>query len=237
MGAERDTSDKQSRYLLGLATRFQQVSDLAIKAHYGGDEIFDSIPNLRLATDIVGRNEHFSTDMQRFGHQYRFKEEGATEDSEQEDADPYEHVNSRRIAHVADLEEIVVSKDKIHGPSNADVFSWLRSTYKAARGFELGTFDPSLLTVAMRQQSSKWPKMASGYISDAVAMVHGFVTTLLEELCRDEQVHQRLLSLLLDELLDRYRKSLAQVNFLVDVELAGVPMTLNYSFTDSLDKR
>ncbi|KAF2176646.1 hypothetical protein K469DRAFT_812765 [Zopfia rhizophila CBS 207.26] len=53
----------------------------------------------------------------------------------------------------------------------------------------------------------------------------------------DNQVSERLLNLLLDGLLKKYSKSLVQAKFLLDVELLGVPMTLNHYFNDNLEKR
>ncbi|KAF2195597.1 hypothetical protein K469DRAFT_744134 [Zopfia rhizophila CBS 207.26] len=53
----------------------------------------------------------------------------------------------------------------------------------------------------------------------------------------DDQVSKRLLNLLLDGLLEKYSKSLVQAKFLLDVELLGVPMTLNHYFNDNLEKR
>ncbi|KAF2191742.1 hypothetical protein K469DRAFT_735719 [Zopfia rhizophila CBS 207.26] len=190
LSAERDTADRQAKYLLNLAMQFQHIADLAVKADYEGDGIFDTFTGIRLATELVSRNEKFSMDMEKF----------------------------------------------VAGPSGLDIFDWLKTTYSKSRGFELGTFASSLLTAAMRQQSSKWQAMSSGYTSDAVALVHNFITTLLHSLCGDDQVSERLLNLLLDGLLEKYSKSLVQAK-LLDVELLGVPMTLNHYFNDNLEKR
>ncbi|KAF2184525.1 hypothetical protein K469DRAFT_739242 [Zopfia rhizophila CBS 207.26] len=73
--------------------------------------------------------------------------------------------------------------------------------------------------------------------TNAVALVHNFITTLLQSLCSDDQVSERLLNLLLDGLLEKYSKSLIQAKFLLNVELLGVPITLNHYFNDNLEKR
>jgi hypothetical protein len=89
----------------------------------------------------------------------------------------------------------------------------------------------------MRQQSSNWHALALGYARDAVALVHSFIIEALRSICNDDRVLDRLLSLLMDGLLEIYRKSLAQIDFLLKVELSGVPMTVNHYFNDTLEKR
>ncbi|KAF2834154.1 dynamin GTPase [Patellaria atrata CBS 101060] len=246
LGAERETADKQTMYLLNLATRFQHIADLAVKADYGGDSIFDKLTALRLATQLVDRNERFSADMTDFGHQFQFeKSDDAAEKSSDTEASQLEsdimgekqkHANTRYIANALELSEILFNEDTVTVSSPVAIHKWLKDMYKESRGFELGTFHSSLLTSAMRQQSTKWQVICSGYISDAVVLVHNFITTLLHSLCRDNRVSQGVLDMLLDGLIEKYKKSLAQAAFLVNVELSIVPMTLNHYFSDNLEK-
>jgi hypothetical protein len=248
LGAERDTADKQAKYLLNLAMQFQHIADLAIKADYGEDSIFDTFAGIHLATELVNRNEEFSKDMENFGHQYQFQkddddaEEPSTarddfSDDENAQEEQSHHAITRYVANTLELDEILSVKDQVAGPSRLDILDWLRTLYSKSRGFELGTFASSLLKSAMRQQSSKWQAISSGYTSDAVALVHNFITMSLKSLCGDDQVSERLLDLLLDGLLEKYSKSLAHAKFLLDVELSGAPMTLDHYFNDNLEKR
>ena len=215
-----------------------------MKAEYGSDGIFEVLTNLRLATKLVSRNEEFARDMEKFGHQYQFQKDPSREQNAIGNLFPQEpsteeesnYIITRRIANAFELDDILFAKDQLAGPSSLDILDWLKSMHNNSRGFELGTFASSLLLAAMRQQASKWKAMASGYTSDAIALVHDFITTLLQSLCGDDQVSERLLNLLLDSLLEKYSKSLEQVNFLVDVELSGVPVTLNHYFNDNLEK-
>lgn len=48
------------KYLMDIATRFQEVAALALDAKYWRDEIFEQYPGLTLATHIVDRSETFS---------------------------------------------------------------------------------------------------------------------------------------------------------------------------------
>jgi hypothetical protein len=241
LGAERDSADKQAQYLLDLATQFQNISGLAIKADYGGNEDFDALTGLRLATEVVGRNTKFSDDMERFGHHYHFHEDdsvaGQNDGVEGSDGGESHPHSTRYVRNATELDEILPTEGDVDAPSSLDILEWLKQTYHKSQGFELGTFDPSLLTAAMRQQSSNWHALSLGYVSDAVALVHNFITELLQSLCSDERVRERLLNLLMDGLLEKYRKALAQVDSLLKVELSGVPMTVNHYFNDNLEKR
>ena len=244
LGAERDTADKQAQYLFDVATEFQRIVGLSVKADYGSDNIFDELTELRLATKLVDCNEEFARDMEEFGHQYQFQKDPSQEEVITEDLswgvssteEQSNYIVTRRIGNALELNEVLYAKDELAGPSPLDILDWLKSMHSNSWGFELGTFASTLLPAAMRQQANKWKAMASGYTSDVIALVHGFVTTLLQSLCGDDQVSERLLNLLLDSLLEKYSRSLEHVKFLVDVELSGVPMTLNHYFNDNLEK-
>ena len=75
LGPSRGTRDQQYKFLLELATRYQTITSLALKAHYGGDDVFESTPSLKLATAIVSRNTSFSNDMWHRGHAMAFHKE------------------------------------------------------------------------------------------------------------------------------------------------------------------
>ncbi|KAF2187583.1 hypothetical protein K469DRAFT_725111 [Zopfia rhizophila CBS 207.26] len=173
----RDTAEKQAKYLLNLAMQFQHIAGLAVKANYRGNGIFNTFTDIRLATELVSRNEKFSMDLEKFDHQYQFqKVDHVAEESYNAGVDhsdneiTYEeqrhHTNTRHIANALELDEILSVEDQVAGPSRLDIFDWLKAMYSKSRGFELGTFASSLLTAAMRQHSSKWQAMSSGYTSD-----------------------------------------------------------------------
>jgi len=179
--------------------------------------------------------------MDKFGHQYRFKTDDdvpGTQIGRKSDksGDGLKNISSRRTPNAPELDDILAFDDRVDSASSVDIFEWLKSTYQNGRGFELGTFDCSLLGVAMRQQAAKWEAISCGYAGDTVAIVHSFITKLLETLCLNERVSQRLLDLLLDGLLEQYSKTITQVKSFVNVELASVPMTLNHYFNDNLEK-
>lgn len=251
LGASRDTSTHQSKYLIDIATRFQEVAGLALDAKYWGNDIFNRHPSLKLATLVIGRSEIFSKTVQANGHTYRFETESdgsvfprtATAIKYHPDgkdpiqiADNSKHITTRVVENHTDVEDILHEEEILTSPENGRILEWLTKVYCASRGFELGTFDPSLLAIAMREQSKNWDCIAFGYISDVVTIVHGFVTNLPQVICPDERVRSGLTSMLVDGLRERYRKAIDQVAFVLQVEPAEKPTTQNHHFNNTLEK-
>lgn len=238
MGPSRETKEQQHRYLLGLAARFQEVTSLALRAHYGSDGVFDRFPNLKLATMIVSRNELFSRDVSIRGHAIRFGRQtdaGDSEDEDQEEAgDTVEEVEKLEVDYCsededqeetgdtfeeaeklevddyyedprfefddqaplllatkkprtanrytydhADLDDLSQLTGKAVRPKSQNIIQWLEDLYKGSRGFELGTFDASIIPIIWKKQSANWEEIALGYTSDVVSVVHGFIVGLL----------------------------------------------------------
>ena len=137
----------------------------------------------------------------------------------------------------AELEDITQEDSLIPLPKPSGIKQWLEEVYKSSRGFELGTFDASLLPIIWRKQSANWEALAVGYVEDIVSLVHSFTVDLLTKICKDTRVRQALHSILLDQLTDRYRRSIDHTKFLLTVERSGTPMTMNHYFADNLEKR
>ncbi|KAL8855201.1 MAG: hypothetical protein Q9221_000107 [Calogaya cf. arnoldii] len=86
LGPSRETREQQQKYLLQLADWFQTMTANALEARYAGDDAFESVSHLRLATSIVTRNEQFSSDVWRRGLTMRFVY-GKPKDGHNEDTD------------------------------------------------------------------------------------------------------------------------------------------------------
>ena len=256
LGPSRGTRDQQYKFLLELATRYQTITSLALKAHYGGDEIFEITPTLKLATAIVSRNTLFSDDVWQRGHAMTFqKKKDAKENSQSpspaqapapaerptSEATPENIGNQSKSVRYetnhAELEDIMQEHSLISLPKSFGIKQWLEDVYKSSRGFELGTFDASLLPIIWRKQSANWEALALGYVDDIVSLVHKFNLDLLAKICKDPRARQGLHSVLLDQLTDRYKKSIDHTKFLLVVERSGTPMTMNHYFADNLEKR
>lgn len=135
------------------------------------------------------------------------------------------------------LEDLEYVEETIRSDTRKDVAEWLTSVYKTSRGFELGTFDSSLLAMTMKTQSANWESVALGYVTDVISMAHAFISDLLKLICPDQRVREGLMSVLMDELFLRYKEAIKHVHFLLFVERVGTPATLNHYFNDNLEKR
>ncbi|EQL35389.1 hypothetical protein, variant [Blastomyces dermatitidis ATCC 26199] len=250
LGPERDSTDSQRKYLLDIITKVQHISFLALASDYGGNDIFDREPSTKLPTILVNRNDRFSEDMEHWGHRYAFvsSADGEDESGEVIDGDQCESggedareegnqgPTSRSIKDPEGLEDILTPPTTVQHAFQTHILTWLRDTFRNSRGFEIGTFNPSVLSPIVKKQSVNWEILALGYVSDMICAVHSFILKVLESVCKDRPVRERLLSLLMDPLVEIYQRSLRQVKFLLCVERDGIPMTLNHYFNDNLEK-
>jgi hypothetical protein len=248
LGMERETPEKQLLYLTDLSTRFQRLVSLSVDAKYGSDAIFDNM-QFRLATLVSERNATFSDELARHGQEYHFTSSKGPEHTEEDlpppllwepvdsaSSEPQATLKVRKMTHSVEIEEVLYAQDSLPVANGKSIALWLRELYKSSRGFELGTFDSSILATTMKVQSTKWTGISLGYISDVVAIVHRFIDQVLDSICPERLVKGELLSVLTDGLFERYSKAIDQVHFLLDVERTGTPMTLNHYFNDNLEK-
>ncbi|CAG8976279.1 hypothetical protein HYALB_00011764 [Hymenoscyphus albidus] len=240
LGAKRDTPTDQSKYLIDIATRFQETVTSALNSHYSGNDIFDQQPSLRLVTTLVARNETFSNSVQTWGNTYCFKEpnlhdfgsmlEPPPVEEEPYDAEcppPVSVLDTRLHKTHDDVRDIVRENEMLSLPRNNDVLKWLTTVYRDSRGLELGTFNSSLLALTMKEQSKKWDSIAFGYISEVVTVTHTFVTDFLCHTCSDERVRTGLASILMDGLLERYRKAFAHVEFILQERMQKAMLAIS----------
>ncbi|KAI1264409.1 dynamin GTPase [Xylariaceae sp. FL1019] len=249
LGHKRQTREEQMQFLMEIASNFQNTAAAAARADYGQSGHFDD-NSMRLATLAVNRAEAFSTLIRENGHRYAFDRSDTqgdisdlppmTPDIDPEESDfhntPFPH-NTRQIPNHADVEDMLNDADSaVSAPQYHSVLSWLKSVYTNSRGYEIGTFDDKLLAVAMRAQAANWNDLAMGYISDMIAMVHTFLSRLLELIVPNERTRQGIMDLLIDDLRAKYQLALERTSFLLQVELAGKPATLNHYFNENLSK-
>lgn len=242
LGSQRDTADEQADHLIKIASKFQELSASALAAAYWSDEFFSKAPDLKLATAVVGRNEQLCELFTNWGHTYKFKAEDteATTAPVPQTNTPAKTIFTRNKAALLsvspEIEELLSDNSSILCPVAKGVFRWLTGIYKNSRGFELGTFDPSLLVATMHAQSVKWEHLALGYVSDIVALTHNFIVKALEHICQDERVSIGLISVLTDRLIIKYQNALRTAEFILKVERSRTPLTMNHYFNDNLEK-
>ena len=251
LGNERETAEQQRRLLLDIISNFQNVTQHAISTNYGMHDIFDADEDVRLATLVSNRNATFSDDVSLWGHEYNFQSESQEteleEDSpEYEDEEDFDQgaesvsseigIKSRKVPEIEDVQEIVQDSVGLKLPIGTGISSWIETIYRDARGFEIGTFNHTLLSTLMKKQSTKWPILARGYVSDIITIVHRFILKVLKSVCADSKVSENIASLLMDDLMHKYRQAISVVEFLLKIEREGTPMTLNHYLNDNLQK-
>lgn len=242
-GPSRENRDQQHEYLLNLATRFQSVTLHALAARYGADGLFDKTPDLKLATAVVSRNTTFADDIWKRGHTMTFSQgsevPGDNNDQNENNDTKESDEQSHRIRHTGpepDLDDILHDDCEVPMPKRTGIIPWLEEVYKSSRGFELGTFDASLVPVIWKKQCANWDDLALGYVSDVVSLVHNFIFSLISAICEDQRVRSALMPALMDGLMDRYTRGIDHAKFIIYVEKEGTPQTLNHYFADNLEK-
>ena len=231
-----------------VATHFQRIAELARRSNYNLSNVFDRDDKLRLATLAVNRGEIFADDLENDGHVFQFDSEATSDVSKDEEnaiEAPPEDVEpkGRLIAtrHNRDHPDVAdITGDHVtlvEAVIETGIMGWLDRVYRESRGFELGSFDTSLLAVTLRHQAQKWKEFAFGYVSDVITLVHNFVIRVLEKVAPNDRVRNRIKEILLEKLREKYKDALAHVEFLLRVELEGTHATLNKYFNDALEKR
>ena len=163
-------------------------------------------------------------------------EENEDDDSQEQSPDELLEYKVRHTGSEPDLDDILHEDCSVPMPKPTGIIPWLDHVYKHSRGFELGTFDASLLPVVWKKQSANWDDLALGYVSDIVSLVHRFIYDLISAICDDQRVQSALGSTLMDDLIDRYTKSIDHAKFVISVEKDDTPQTLNHYFADNLEK-
>ncbi|KAJ5124287.1 Dynamin [Penicillium bovifimosum] len=265
LGTERQTPEQQRMTLLDIVSSFQQITHLALVANYSLDDIFDTDRDVRLATMVSSRNEEFSNHVSTWGHEFAFTDTSQTDplpDPLPEPKEPegskgseesagsseefaaeiepakqcgVDFIPSRGIQADEEVQEIL--HDAVNAPRAKDGISiWMGTVYRESRGFEIGTFNHTLLSALMKKQSAKWSTLAQGYMSDVITMVHRFIKKALLAACGDIRISTNVLTHLWDELIGKYRQAILHVDFLLKIERGGTPMTLNHYLNDNLQK-
>lgn len=239
LGPARQGPIQQRQYLMRVAGEFQEIVSSAIGAQYSSSpDFFDENDNRRVSTRARQRAEEFSELMTKSGHKFDFAEISDEADELKKCLLGLEVVveTTRSIAESDDIEDIVSVDVDVEDPYDEGILGWLTEVYKSSVGFELGTFNSSLLRTTMQKQSQKWKDIAKGYISDIIAITHYFVSSLLQYIIPDSRVLEGLSSRLSDHLRAKYLEALEKTDSLLRVELEGTPATHNSIFAETLNQ-
>jgi hypothetical protein len=158
------------------------------------------------------------------------------EEEEEEEIQERKSVPSRKLDSCSDIQDILHDCVQVQDSVAQGILPWIENLYQESRGFELGTFNSSILSSVLMKQSAKWSSLAEGYICDIISMVHTFTTKALNISCGDQRLGQNILSFLMDDLMEKYRQALSMAEFLLRIERDGTPMTQNHYLNSNLQK-
>lgn len=264
LGIERSTPEQQRSFLLDIIMKFQDIVSQAMATSYGTHELFQKDEDSRLATIVRNRMDVFKSDIEEYGFEYQFLRwtsgtqllsdlGGMLESESNSDSDPnFEpdddndndggeadgipvRKNMNASEHGGAIDGILHEQQSMKKPTDDSILAWIEGQYRASRGFEMGTFQTSLLCTIMNKQSGKWTEFALGYVSDVIDIMHTFILKVLLFICPEEQIRDKLVNILVDELSKRYKEAMDQAQMILDVERMNL-MTLDNKFHKTLER-
>jgi Dynamin central region/Dynamin family len=250
LGADRQSTDQQRRYLLEMSREFQDITNSALDAYYSRHVVFANSPELRLATLCVDRNDKFSDEVLRLGHSIQFETQedeaetaivhpssGSTPPSESDMGSSISEKDAKSDdTQYTELSDLIPQGSEVIQSIDRNIMEWIGEEYRKARGFGLATIGPSILPTIWQEQSKNWESLTMAYIGDIVFYAHDFICKVLAHICPDERVRSGLWSSLQELLVERYEKAITHVKFIIQVERLGTPLTTNHYFNENLQK-
>jgi conserved oligomeric Golgi complex subunit 4 len=237
LGLSRHSEREQRSYLGGIASKFQDIVNAALHAQYQRHALFERKPELLLITLILAESDHFSHAFEDYGGVWQFEDVPNVSDQEGTKlaATDDEARKPLRSENFPELEGIICNEDAIAAPK-AGIMAWIKEVHSGSRGAEMGTFGGGILSRTFKSQSAHWSPITRSYMSQAIMLIHRFITTTLAELCTDTLLEEQLWGAILDDILSRYRAAMETAEFLVSLERNTQAYTLNHYFNDNLQK-
>jgi hypothetical protein len=259
LGPPRQNHREQRTFLSRIAGQFQDHVRSALSADYNASKIFEK-ENLRLITQVVNITEAFCFEFHKRAHSRNFETPRHTPQFASEEWDFEDKSNGAREtedpafdSHIRPIQELINSANvderteqestelgniitfpgSITGPDD-NMAAWIKDVYLRSRGLDLGTFNAHLVSAAFAEQSRKWKAITETYMSRMILTVHRFIKVILGNICRDQEIYQKLWREILTGLLPGYRRALEQVELLIHVDQQKQPYTLNKRFNESL---
>lgn len=250
MGPGRHTPNDQRNHLIRIATDVREITSRAIDAYYGRDPCFED-DTFRLATNVMTMNKAFSDTIARKGYTRSFRSESSqnattieimpevdvsSSDGLDTPGTPDNVTANHLLKEYPELKAVMSPPILAPATSKQDIMQWITTQYDRSKGFEIGTLNPSLLPSLFSEQSQSWKAFASGHVENVVQTIHHFNYKALQYCCKDAALSKKLWARLSQLLLPKYKKSLDQVDFLIEVEQYGNLLTMNHYFADNLRK-
>jgi hypothetical protein len=115
------------------------------------------------------------------------------------------------------------------------IYAWIRSYYLESRGSELpGTVSPAVIENLFRQQSSPWEGIAITYVEKVIAAVNRYNSTILKIISPDEDVNEKLQSLLVVQEKETSSTTHNQLLQILNDERGGILQTANHYYAETI---
>ncbi len=264
LGASRETTEDQRRYLQKLASTFTKITESALDARYSRYDLFNEHPDLRLATIVRHLSDQFAEHVRYQGHSIGFLDQqkdgpdflGLDQTAGRSTNtyiapfpahdEAWAEADARRLfkkiyllpdsSNYPELLQIFEDKSDLPIPQTHGILQWIKEEFKASRGFALGASTSAVSSTIWKAQCWKWEGLALAYINRVILVVHHFICKLFRKLCLDDRLRSSLLSQMNDNLCEKYRTVVEHVKFIVKVERVGALFTANPIFHGNLEK-
>ncbi|KAK4610060.1 Interferon-induced GTP-binding protein Mx1 [Fulvia fulva] len=235
LGEKRGTTSKQKRFLMNIASSYQNVVTSAVDGHYEHaffgpiqpDKLFEDISNMKhLRAAIQHLNLQFASQMRQYGHKFRIwaGDDAAGTNSkkdlpEPELMEPYDEAKS--------LQKVLKRQDAVQ---------WVKDILVRTRGRELpGNFNPLLMSQLFWEQSEHWNLLAAKHIDQVSDLCSAFVRAAIES-APFPDVAARLLALKINEALDvRRQHAILELHKLIE-DKQRPPITYDPSYTANIQE-
>ncbi|KAJ3498987.1 hypothetical protein NLG97_g696 [Lecanicillium saksenae] len=229
LGQSRQTAREQQQFLVSVASDFQHLVRAALNANYSSCSLFDD-EKFRLITNVMNAADEFKSDFVKNGHTYEFTQRGEKADNTTQKSIAYKE---SQLDSFPELGNTLVNELRTEPPIEG-VLDWIQRTHHRSRGNELVSYNSTLFSTALREQTSKWMPRVEYFVSRVIHMIHQFLIDSLEATCPDRKVREELLSQILDATLAKYESGLRKARYLVEMEREGDPYTFNDTFGSTL---
>ncbi|KAB5577759.1 interferon-induced GTP-binding protein Mx2 [Coniochaeta sp. 2T2.1] len=217
-GDPRSDAHAQRSYLSKLSMEFQKIATCAVDVNYVHSELFDSEPELKLATQVIGLNERFAWTFWKKGHARKFKSETGNDDDAEE---------KKFAGSIPDVKCEYPELGNVLGdtsyvcPASSDdsIMERIRNVYADSRGPELGTFGGAVLAAVFKEQAMKWKQLVVRHISQVILKIHHFIVKVLEAIVPNEKVCNALWDeILFDKVCAGHMRAMSHALFLHRIE-------------------
>lgn len=123
-----------------------------MNASYGADDAFETSPGLCIASTVMSRMKTFSDEMANYGESYSFNfdddDMGPPPSVDDDDEDTFD---IRKEDDPKELIDILHPQESLPYPLYGETKEWFLQVFKGNQGFELGTFNASILATVMKK--------------------------------------------------------------------------------------